>query len=166
MRPFGNERAPALDVALSSLNVDGAQLSTLSDFLKRGAYIVLWFYPEDATGLQDGNNAKEAINFERLKAEFGELDAVLVACSAQATNRQRKLVDEKLLTIPFLSDPDLKLVGAFGAFRATFIIDPSGMVRWAERNVEFGVGNFNLDNHAERVRRELYRIRNADGWSV
>ena len=46
------------------------------------------------------------------------------------------------------------------------MIDPTGMVRWAERNVEFGVGNFNLDNHAERVRKELYRIHNADGWTV
>ena len=34
------------------------------------------------------------------------------------------------------------------------------------RAVKLCVGNFNLDNHAARVLRELYVIHNRDGWTV
>lgn len=50
--------------------------------------------------------------------------------------------------------------------RVTFIIDPKGKVRWVERNIQYNVGNFNLENHATRVSRTLYQIRNSDGWAV
>ena len=55
-----------------------------------------------------------------------------------------------------------------GTLRQTFVIDPTGAIRWIEKTIEgpLAVGNFNLDNHPTRVRRELYEIRNLDGWEV
>ena len=80
---------------------------------------------------------------------------------------------ERFLTIPFISDPSRTLISAYGAknpigdtLRQSFILDTTGKIRWIERNVEFGAGNFNLDNHASRVLRELYTIHNRDGWGV
>ena len=75
---------------------------------------------------------------------FNELDAVLLGCSAQKPAAiQESLIDRQLLTVPFLSDPSKTLIAAFGAknpvgdtFRQTFILDPSGTIRWIERNVE------------------------------
>ena len=163
---FANERAPALDTPLGCLNMAATTQCTLSDFLQRGKYVVLWFYPDDPTGIQDANNLKEALSFEKLKPDFEELDSIPVGISAQSQAKQKALVDERLLTLPLPSDPQQRLISSYSAYRSTFVIDPSGTVRWAERNIDFGVGNFNLDNHAQRVQRAVFKIRNEDGWSV
>jgi len=165
--------APHLDAALACVNVKGTRSVSLSEFAAQGKYVVLFFYPEDNFGAAAANNLKEVLNFQRLAGEFSDLDAVLVGCSAQSAARQQKFVNEKLLTMPFLSDEGRLLIEPFGfkqpigeTARQTFIIDTSGLIRFVERQIDFGVGNFNLDNHATRVQRELYKIRNSDGWSV
>ena len=76
-----------------------------------------------------------------LKSAYAELDAIVVGCSGQSTSAQRALVSGQRLTMPLLSDPAFKLISPYGAYRSTFILDPSGTVRWAERNIDFGVGN-------------------------
>ena len=76
-----------------------------------------------------------------LKSAYAELDAIVVGCSGQSTSAQRALVSGERLTMPLLSDPAFKLISPYGAYRSTFILDPSGTVRWAERNIDFGVGN-------------------------
>ena len=53
-----------------------------------------------------------------------------------------------------------------GTARQTFLIDPSGSLRWAETNIEFGGGNFNVENHPQRVLRELFQVHNSDGWAI
>ena len=40
------------------------------------------------------------------------------------------------------------------------------VLRWQETNIEFGIGEFSIENHPQRVLRELYQVHNADGWSV
>ena len=160
------DRAVMLDFPLDCLNVKGRTQVSLSDFLKDGKYVVLFFFPDDSMHLEDANNEREATNFERTRSEFDELDAVVLGCSAQRLADQKKLVDAKLLTIPFVSDPSLRLARAYSAERATFIIDPNGVIRFCERNVEYGVGNFDLNNHANRVAKQLYQIHNADGWAI
>ena len=40
------------------------------------------------------------------------------------------------------------------------------VLRWQETNIEFGIGEFNVENHPKRVLRELFQVHNADGWSV
>ena len=160
------DTAPKLSLQLDCLNVAGKQQVSIGDFLARQQYVVLWFFPSD----DPTNNEIEARNFQRARAEFDDLDAVVLGCSEQT---QKTLVEQKLLTIPFVSDPRWELATAYGArnpaagtFRQTFIVDPSGTVRFIERNLQYGVGNFNLDNHCTRVLRELYRVRNGDGWAV
>ena len=61
---FANERAPALDTPLGCLNTAATTQCTLSDF-HSAKYVVLWFYPDDPTGIQDANNLKEALSFEK-----------------------------------------------------------------------------------------------------
>lgn len=116
----------------------------------------------------------QAVNFQRRLDEFSELDCVVVGVSGLSVDElKRKLVDPSLLTIPFLSDPSKRLIEGYGArnpvgetYRQTFLIDRAGTIKFLERNIELGIGNFNLDNHAQRVVRELYQVRNKDGWEV
>ena len=185
---YEGDAAPLAHASFECLNIRGKQQVSLSDLARSGKYVVLWFYPED--GSEAANNEKEALYFQRLlrdgkglpavggiggnELSFDELDAVVLGCSAQPIAAiQQALIDKQLLTIPFISDPRRELISAFGArspmgstARQTFVIDPSGNIRWLERNVQFGLGNFNLDNHAARVQRELYIIHNRDGWSI
>jgi len=187
---YEGAEAPLTRAPFPCLNVRDRQQVSLNEFARQGKYVVLWFYPEDTISADAANNEKQALNYQRLlrdgkglpavggiggnELSFDELDAVILGCSAQPISViQQILVDKQLLTIPFISDPRRELISAFGArspigntARQTFIIDPSGRIRWLERNVQFGMGNFNLDNHAARVQRELYIIHNRDGWSI
>ena len=167
---YARDRAPCLNTRLEGINLGPKHDTSLADFLSAGKYVVLWFYPENDAA----NNELEALNFQRALAEFSDLDTVLLGCSAQTVARIKStLVNKQQLTIPFVSDPRLELIRAYGAnnavgetFRQSFILDPAGEVRWIERNIQFGVGNFDLQNHASRVLRECYRVRNGDGWAV
>ena len=164
-------RAPQLLQTVSCINVGEKQTVALAGF--SGKYIVLWFFPEDTLGLETSNNVLEASDFEKAREEFAGLDAIVIGCSAGNVNELKALAAKSKLAWPLLSDPNRVLIAAYGAqnlvgptFRQTFIIDPSGQVRFVERNVELGVGNFNLANHVQRVQRQLYQVRNTDGWSV
>ena len=146
---------------------------SLSDFTERGKWVVLWFFPEG--GLSGGGNEAEAAQFERMLREFAALDAVVVGCSTQpAAEQRRSLVAPRKLTFPLLSDAGRVVAEAYGAAddfgsgtkRQTFIIDPTGRLRWQEVNIDFGIGEFNVENHPRRVLRNLERERGQDGWQV
>lgn len=140
--------------------------------------VVLWFYPEG--DMFNGNNLAEASGFQKLLDEYTKLDAVVIACSTQTAAQQRSGLMRRVqdrtsvrITYPFLSDAQEKVSAPFGAksplggtSRQTFIIDPSGTLRWQETNIEFGIGEFNPENHPKRVLRELFQVHNTDGWSV
>ena len=170
---YAFDRAPGLSIRLACLNVNGRTDVSLGDFLGAGKYVVLWFFPEDSSGLDTKANEVEALNFQTMRAQFDELDAVILGCSGQSLAREGELVNRQLLSIPFVSDPKQALSKAYGAnnalgdtFRQTFILDPSGTVRWIERNIQYNVGNLNVANHAARVQQTLYRVRNTDGWAI
>ena len=133
-----------------------------------GSYVVLFFFPEAGF---DAGNADEAAEFQRLSAEFAKLDAVVVGCSA-LTEAQLRSRLPKAVSFPLLPDASAALSKAFGArslvgtARQTFIVDPSGRLRWQETNIEFGIGEFNVANHPKRVLREMFRVHNQDGWVV
>uniref|UniRef100_A0A7S0HCU2 thioredoxin-dependent peroxiredoxin n=1 Tax=Phaeocystis antarctica TaxID=33657 RepID=A0A7S0HCU2_9EUKA len=146
---------------------------SLADFTEGGKWVVLWFFPEG--GLFGGGNEAEAVQFERMLREFAALDAVVVGCSTQSAAEQRRsLVAPRKLTFPFLSDAGRVVAEAYGAAddfgtgtkRQTFIIDPTGRLRWQEVNIEFGIGEFNVENHPRRVLRNFERERSQDGWQV
>jgi len=146
---------------------------SLADFTAGGKWVVLWFFPEG--GLFGSGNEAEAVQFERMLREFAALDAVVVGCSTQSAAEQRRsLVAPRKLTFPFLSDAGRVVAEAYGAAddfgtgtkRQTFIIDPTGRLRWQEVNIEFGIGEFNVENHPRRVLRNFERERGQDGWQV
>jgi len=171
---YAFEKAPGLSIRLPCINLQGRTDVSLSDLLtKEGKYVVLWFFPEDSSGLDSRANEVEALNFQKMRKEYDDLDAVVLGCSGQSLAREGELVSRQLLTIPFVSDSKQALSKAFGAnnalgetFRQTFILDPSGTVRWIERNIQYNVGNLNVANHAARVQETLYRVRNTDGWAI
>jgi len=160
--------APLTGLQRTCLSAAGKQQSSMADYLAKGQYVVLWIFPADEIGLERSNNELEARNFQKLKADFDDLDAVVLGVTSQPEKRVRELIEREKLTIPFFSDPSRELIRAYtnADDRVTFVIDPQGTVRFAERNIQYNVGNFNLENHATRVSRQLYQIRNRDGWAV
>lgn len=161
-----NAAAPRWDEPAACLNGPAARVAP-SSWSRDGRYVVLWVFPEAGLPGTGANNALEAANFEKLRDEFAALDAVCVGVSSQSGAAAARLAASAGLTSPLLyGDAGLALAEAFGAAsRQSFIVDASGRVRWIERNVE-GIGAFSLENHAARVQRELYQVRNADGWAV
>ena len=159
------DRAVMLDFPLDCLNVKGRTRVSLSDFLKDGKYVVLFFFPkDDSMHLEDANNEREATNFERTRSEFDELDAVVLGCSAQRLADQKKLVDAKLLTIPFVSDPSLRLARAYSAERATFITDPNGVIRFCKSgtsSMEWGTSTSTIMRTASRSSSTKYTMPTA-----
>ena len=99
------DKVPLAGLQLPCVNFAGKQSLSLSDYFSRGQYVVLWIFPEDGIGLETKNNELEARNFEKLKSEFDDLDAVVLGCSSQPLSRLRELVDRQKLTLPFVSDP-------------------------------------------------------------
>lgn len=162
------DRAPLTGLPRDCLNVAGKKQASLEDFLSKGLYVVLWVFPEAGLGLERSNNELEARNFQKMQKEYADLDAVALGITSLPAKNVQELIGRERLTIPFLIDPSRELIRAYtdADDRVTFIISPDGQVRWAERNIQYNVGNFNLENHAVRVGRELYPIRNTDGWSV
>jgi len=156
----------------SALGEGAPDRVALRDFLRRGLYVVLWFYPESA--VFDKGNAAEAAGFQGLLDEYTKLGAVVIACSTQSPAEQRGgFLRQGQITYPLLSDPQELVSAPYGAksplggtSRQTFIIDPDGVLRWQETNIEFGIGEFSVEKHPQRVLRELFQIHNTDGWSV
>jgi peroxiredoxin Q/BCP len=136
-------------------DADGKPVS-LSSY--RGRRVVVYFYPAAMTP----GCTKEAIGFQdQLKA----LDAAGVAVLGISPDEPAKLAkfrERDSLTFPLLSDPDTKVLQAYGAYgekklygktivgviRSTFIVDADGKVEKSFYNVK-------ATGHVERILREL-----------
>lgn len=120
----------APDFTLSSQ--EGKKVS-LHDY--RGQWAVLYFYPKD---LSPGSTI-EARNFQRDQKEYDARKAVILGVSVDSVGRHLEFCTKENLTFKLLSDPDKKVVTAYGstqtfgdsvaAARNTFIIDPTGVIR-------------------------------------
>jgi thioredoxin-dependent peroxiredoxin len=111
----------------------------LADFA--GRWLVLYFYPKDATS---GCTA-EALEFSSLRPRFAALGAAVVGVSRDAPASHAKFIAQNDLTVLLLSDPDHAVHEAYGAWRlkkaygketvgavrSTYLIDPTGVVRQA-----------------------------------
>ena len=92
----------------------------------------------------------ESCHFRDLASEFAELGASRVGISADPVDRQKKFDDKNGLGFPLLSDEDLSVHNAYGAFgeksmygktvmgviRSTFVVDENGAVQHALYNVK------------------------------
>jgi peroxiredoxin Q/BCP len=124
---------------------------SLSEY--KGKWVVLYFYPKDATP----GCTVEAHNFQRDLDKFKAANAVVLGVSLDTPGSHKSFCDKESLTFKLLADPDKKVVGAYGvpiksfgtmkfASRQTFLIDPSGKIVKTWPNVDD-----DLKNHSTNV---------------
>lgn len=120
-----------------------------------GQWIVLYFYPKDDTP----GCTREACGFQDLSKIFHEHNAVIFGVSRDDAVSHEGFKQKYKLSFPLLSDPDLNLHKAYGAWadnkviRSTFLIDPKGNIAKIWPNIK-------VDGHVEKV---LEAIKNAEG---
>ncbi|CRF46668.1 Thiol peroxidase, Bcp-type [Helicobacter heilmannii] len=116
--------------------------------------MVLYFYPKDNTP----GCTIEAQDFTKLRAEFEAKGAVILGVSPDDTKSHCHFIESEQLNIELLSDPDLEVLKAYGAYgiknmygkevegviRSTFVIDQEGKIAHALYNVQ-------AKGHAKRV---------------
>jgi alkyl hydroperoxide reductase subunit AhpC len=100
----------------------------------RGRWVVLFFYPRDFTRVCP-------TELRELGKRRGELPAEVLALSVDDVETHRRWIAEVLgeLGFPLLSDPGGAVARAYGALlagegvaaRATFAIDPQGVIQYA-----------------------------------
>lgn len=103
-----------------------------------GKWIVLYFYPKDLTP----GCTTQACDFTEQEAQFDDLDAIILGVSPDDTEKHRKFIEKKDLTITLLSDTNKKMCEDYGVWqlkkfmgkeymgvvRTTFIINPEGNI--------------------------------------
>lgn len=112
---------------------------SLSDYLDAGKWVVLFFYPKDFTFVCP----TEIVAFNDKLGEFEDRDAVVIGASTDTVNSHLGWVkaDDRLanLKYPILGDVTKRVARAYDvliddagiALRGTFIIDPTGRMRWS-----------------------------------
>ena len=103
----------------------------------RGRWVVLFFYPGDFTRVCP----TEIQEFSRRKREFDALGASVIGCSVDSVHSHSAWIRGDLgeIAIPLLSDIRRTIARDYGALvedrgtaaRATYVIDPQGVVQYA-----------------------------------
>lgn len=142
----------------------------LSDY--KGKYLVLFFYPLDFTFVCP----TEIIAFNNKAEEFRINDCELIACSVDSkfshmeyTLKSRKDGGLGKMDIPLLADINKTIAKSYGclcedgdqvAYRATYIIDPNGVVRHSSIN-DLPVGR-NPDEYVRLVKAFQYTDKHGE----
>lgn len=125
---------------------------SLDDF--KGKKLVLYFYPKDDTP----GCTKEACNLRDNYADLLDKGFVLLGVSPDTEDSHQKFISKYELPFPLLSDPELKIIKAFGAWgeknmygrkyegllRTTFIINEEGIIEKVIKKVK-------TDDHANQI---------------
>jgi peroxiredoxin Q/BCP len=133
--------APAPDFTLP--DADGKPV-TLADY--RGRKVVVYFYPAAMTT----GCTKQACDFRDNLAPLNEAGFDVLGISPDKPAKLAKFRDAEGLTFPLLSDPDLSVLTAWGAYgektmygkkslgviRSTFVVDEDGKIEQALYNVK------------------------------
>ncbi|MCV7152690.1 thioredoxin-dependent thiol peroxidase [Mycolicibacterium pyrenivorans] len=145
------DKAPAFSLP----DADGNTVK-LSDF--KGRKVIVYFYPAASTP----GCTKEACDFRDNLGELGEAGLDVVGISPDKPEKLAKFRDAEKLTFPLLSDPDRKVLQAWGAYgektmygktvqgviRSTFVVDESGKIALAQYNIR-------ATGHVAKLRRDL-----------
>ena len=153
-------QTPRLDVgdkapAFSLPDADGNTVK-LSDY--KGRRVIVYFYPAAATP----GCTKQACDFRDSLSELNGAGLDVIGISPDKPAKLAKFRDKEGLTFPLLSDPDTKVLQAYGAYgekklygkavvgviRSTFLIDADGKIEKSYYNVKAA-------GHVERLRRDL-----------
>lgn len=132
-------RDPAPPLRASAVMPDGGVRElALADYA--GRWLVLVFYPRDFSRVCP----TEVLELSKRAREFEDLGASAVAISVDDLESHRRWIAERLgpLAIPLAADPTRENARAWGALlegegvaaRATFVVDPGGVVRHASFN--------------------------------
>ncbi|MEI7914096.1 MAG: thioredoxin-dependent thiol peroxidase [Mycobacteriaceae bacterium] len=133
------ERAPAF----SLLDADGKTVK-LSDF--KGRKVIVYFYPAASTP----GCTKQACDFRDNLKVLNGAGIDVIGISPDKPEKLAKFRDAEKLTFPLLSDPDRKVLSAWGTFgekkmygktvqgviRSTFLVDERGKIELAQYNVK------------------------------
>lgn len=144
--------------AFSAPSSDGNTIA-LKDL--KGKTVVLYFYPRDNTP----GCTREACSFRDAYAEMQKLGAVVLGVSKDSLDSHRKFKEKQALNFPLLSDPDGKMIQAFGVWkeknmygkkvmgieRSTFLIDGTGVIRKIWRGVK-------VDGHSDEVLEAIQQL--------
>lgn len=143
---------------------DGKEVC-LGDLL--GRWIVLYFYPRDNTS----GCTREALDFSSAIEELRSLGAEVLGVSPDSTESHRKFKDKHGIVVLLLSDPDRRVLQAYGAWgtkkmygkehqgviRSTFIIDPAGRIARIWRRVR-------VKGHVDEVLGEMRSLAAGEAW--
>lgn len=138
--------APQFDLAGT-----GGRRYRLSDY--RGRWVVLAFYPGDFTPVC----TRQFCSYRDDGESLAGLDCELLGISPQGVESHDRFVAEHSLNVPLLADEDRSVARAYGVVglggvirRATFIVDPEGTIRHAERSL-VGLRYADADEIAKRI---------------
>jgi len=153
-------QTPRLEVgdtapAFSLPDADGHTVE-LSDY--KGRKVIVYFYPAASTP----GCTKEACDFRDNLSELSGAGLDVVGISPDKPAKLGKFRDTEELTFPLLSDPDRRVLEAWGAYgakmmygktvqgviRSTFVVDENGKIALAQYNIR-------ATGHVAKLRRDL-----------
>jgi alkyl hydroperoxide reductase subunit AhpC len=131
----------------------------------RGGWVVLFFYPRDFTRVCP-------TEIRELSKRRAELGAEVLALSVDDAATHRRWIAEALgeVSFPLLADPGGAVASAYGALlpgegvaaRATFVVDPAGVVQYAAAH------SLNVGRSISELVRVLEALRTGEavaaGW--
>ena len=126
----------------------------------RGKWVVLYFYPKDATP----GCTVEAHNFERDQKLYAERHAVVLGVSVDSVDSHKRFCASEGLNFKLLADTRYRVSKDYGslmnfglvkiAARHTFLIDPQGRIERAFTSVT-------PSRHSQEVLAALYEAQQA-----
>ncbi len=161
----GNEFPQFDKLAVVSLN-HGQEFQQVNNtiYSASGKWMVMFWWPKDFTFVCP----TELVEFNEIRAQLEDQETVLIGASTDSeyahlawrqTNQQLKSLD-----YPMLADTNKKLARELGiltadeevALRATFIVDPTGVIRWVS------VNDLNIGRNVEEVVRVLSALQTGE----
>jgi peroxiredoxin Q/BCP len=150
------QRAPAAKAPSFDLESDEGKRVRSAELA--GKWYVIYFYPKDSTP----GCTREAQGFTAALPALKKLGAQVFGVSKDSIASHCNFREKYDLALPLLSDPDLKVHKAFGAFgkktmygrevegtiRSTFLVGPDGTIARAWRSVK-------VDGHVDAVVKTL-----------
>jgi len=144
---------PAPEFTLPDADGSPVSLSSL-----RGQHVIVYFYPAAMTP----GCTTQACDFRDNLASLQTAGYTVLGISPDAPAKLAEFRENDSLTFPLLSDPDLGVLKAYGAYgekklygktvtgvlRSTFVIDPDGKIVKAMYNVK-------ATGHVAKLRRDL-----------
>jgi len=137
------------------------KIHSLSDY--KGGWLVVYFYPKDNTP----GCTKEACSFRDNSQEFSKMGVNIIGISKDDVSSHKKFAEKYHLNFPLLSDPEHKVIEAYGAWgkkkfmgreffgtiRSTFLISPEGEIIKEYKSV-------NPLTHTSQILGDLKRLKN------